>query len=177
MNTRQGFGTLAWWKLFAVWAGFLLLHFSYQTFPGAVFRILAEDHEATYFHMKMLFLAYVVVSLVELAVRRRRLRSMATFVYSRALIAVLYPWATITMWFTAEAVGLKLPVIPWELIYANILTVTGIYLAVRLEEALDGVVFRPALRWTVVVLFATAILSYVAFSLNVPVHFFTTPPE
>lgn len=121
----------AWWKLAAVWAGFLLLHLSYVTFPGPVFRILAEDHEATYFHMKMLFLAYVVVSPVELLVRRRRLRSVATFLYSRGLIAVLYPWAAITMWFTAEALGLRIPVIPWEIIYSNVFTAAGIYLALR----------------------------------------------
>jgi hypothetical protein len=29
----------------------------------------------------------------------------------------------------------------------------------------------------IVVLFATAVLSCAAFSLSVPVHFFTTPPE
>jgi hypothetical protein len=166
-----------WWKLAAVWAGFLLLHFSYETFPGTVFRILAEDHEATFFHMKMLFIAYIAVSLVELAVRGRRLRSVATFAASRALISVLYPWAAITMWFTAEALGLKIPLIPWEIVYANVFTAIGIYLALRLEEALDGVDFRPALQWTIALLFVTAVLSYVAFSVNVPVHFFTTPPE
>jgi hypothetical protein len=127
--------------------------------------------------MKMLFVAYVAVSLVELLLRRRRLRSAAAFVYSRGLVAVLYPWATITMWFTAEALGARIPVIPWEIIYANILTAAGIYLALRMEEALDGVDFRPALKGMVVVLFVTAVVSYVAFSLNVPAHFFTTPPE
>jgi hypothetical protein len=165
-----------WWKLFAVWAGFLLLHFSYKTFPGKIFQILAEDHEATFFHMKMLFVAYVVVSLIELLVRRRRLRSVSTFVYSRGLIAVLFPWATITLWFALESLGVKLPIIPWELIYANILTALGIYLALRLEEAFESVAFRPALSAMTILLFATAVLSYVAFSLNVPIHFFTTPP-
>jgi hypothetical protein len=167
----------AWWKLVAVWAGFLLLHFSYKTFPGTFFRILAEDHEATFFHMKMLFLSYVVISLCELLVRVMRVRSVATFVYSRGLIAVLFPWATITMWFMAESLGIKLPIIPWELIYANLFTVLGIYLALRLEEVFDQVVFRPALKAMIVILFTTAVLSYVAFSLNVPVHFFTTPTE
>jgi hypothetical protein len=176
MSTNMLRPRFALWKLFAVWAGFLLLHFSYKTFPGMVFRILAEDHEATFFHMKMLFLSYVVISLVELFVRRKRVRSVATFVYSRGLIAVLFPWATITMWFTAESLGIKLPVIPWELIYANVFTVIGIYLALRLEETFEAIEFRPALKAMILILFATAVLSYAAFSLNVPVHFFTTPP-
>ena len=176
MGTNEHRPRFLWWKLFAVWAGFLLLHFSYKTFPGKVFQILAEDHEATFFHMKMLFISYVVISLIELLVRRKGLRSIATFVYSRALIAVLFPWATITLWFTLEALGVKLPIIPWELIYANILTALGIYLAIRLEESFAAVDFRPALKAMTVLLFATAVLSYISFSLNVPIHFFTTPP-
>jgi hypothetical protein len=80
------------------------------------------------------------------------------------------------MWFSAEALGIVLPIRPWELIYANILTVMGIYFALRLEEVLDGVTFRPALRWMILILVFTAVLSYVSFSLNVPVHFFTSPP-
>jgi hypothetical protein len=167
---------LPWWKLLAVWALFVLLHFSYETFPNLVFKIIGEQGETIFFHMKMLFWAYVLVSLVELAVRRGRVSSATAFLTSRALIAVAYPWLTITMWFTLEAVGVRLPIIPWEIVYANILTVLGIYVALRLEEVFDAVAFRPALSALVAVMFATAVLSYTAFSLNTPVHFFTTPP-
>lgn len=166
----------AWWKLIAVWVGFLLLHFSYAAFPGRVFQIIAEDHEATYFHMKMLFFAYLVVSLVEFFIRRKWIRSAESFVYSRVLIAVVYPWITITMWFTAEALGIRVPAMPWEIIYANIMTVIGIYLALRLEEIFEDTKFRPALKGMIALLFVMAVVSYVSFSINVPVHFFTTPP-
>ena len=168
---------LNWWKLFAVWGTFLLLHFSYETFPSLLFRLIGEDGETTFFHMKMLFVAYVLVTLVELVIRRKSLPSVQTFVYSRALIAVAYPWLTITLWFTAEAVGIKVPVIPWEIIYANVLTVLGIYLALRMEELFVDTEFRPALKAMILLLFAAAVLSYAAFSLETPVHFFTTPPE
>jgi hypothetical protein len=167
---------LLWWKLIAVWIGFLLLHFSYDTFPGPFFKLIGEENETTFFHMKMLFASYVIVSLIELIVRRSRIGSVDTFLYSRALIAVAFPWLTITMWFSAEAIGLKLPVIPWELIYANIFTLLGIYLALRMEELFEGVKFRPALKAMVILVFLTAILSYAAFSFTPPVHFFTTPP-
>ena len=165
-----------WWKLFAVWIGFLLLHFSYETFPGSIFRLFGEANETTFFHMKMLFFSYLIVSLVELAVRWKNLASRQTFFYSRSLIGVAYPWLTITMWFTAEAMGLKLPVIPWELIYANIFTLLGIYIALRMEEVFEGVTFRPALKGMILLVLITALISYAAFSINPPVHFFTTPP-
>ena len=166
-----------WWKLGAVWAGFLALHFSYDAIPGTAFRILAEEHETTFLHMKMLFVAYVVVSLIELAARRARLPSVATFVYSRALVAVAFPWFTITLWFTSEALGFGRPGRVGEIVYANIATFLGIYAALRMEELFEGVHFRPAMKAMVVLLFVVAVLSYVAFSLDTPMPFFTTPPE
>jgi hypothetical protein len=165
-----------WWKLFAVWIGFLLLHFSHETFPGPFFRLFGEANETTFSHMKMLFFAYLIISLIELAIRRKKLALPQTFFYSRSLIAVAFPWLTITMWFTAEAVGLKLPIIPWELIYANIFTVLGIYLALRMEEVFEGVTLRPALKGMILLVLITALISYAAFSFSPPVHFFTTPP-
>jgi hypothetical protein len=168
---------LSWWKFLATWFCFLLLHFSYETFPNRLFQIIGEEGETTYFHMKMLFFAYLITSLIEFLIRRPMPESVETFFYSRALIAVAYPWLTITMWFAAEALGLKLPLFPWELIYANALTALGIYLALRMEELFTGVTLRPALKGMILLLFGAALLSYVAFSFDTPVHFFTTPPE
>lgn len=167
---------LAWWKLAAVWALFLALHFSYETFPNLLFKLIGEEGETTFFHMKMLFFAYIAVSLVDLVVRRGSIGRIGDFLASRALIAVAYPWLTITMWFSAEALGLSMPNLAVELVYANVATVLGIYVALRLEEMLDGVAVRPAAKAMIGVVFACALLSYTAFSFKVPMPFFTTPP-
>jgi len=166
---------LKWWKLASVWVLFLALHFSYETFPNVLFKIIGEEGETTFFHMKMLFFAYVFVSLGELIMRRRKLASPSTFVYSRALIAVAYPWLTITVWFAAEALGLAMPSLAAELVYANIVTVLGIYFALRLEEALDVVEFRTSAKAMIAVVFACALLAYVSFSFTDPMPFFVTP--
>jgi len=167
---------LPWWKLVAVWGVFLLLHFSYETFPNTLFKLIGEEGETTFFHMKMLFVAYVAVTLVELVVRRAKIGSASDFLYPRALVAVAYPWLTITMWFSAEAAGLAMPNLTVELLYANVVTIAGIYLALRLEELLDGIAMRPAMRALAVVVFACAVLSYASFSFREPMPFFTTPP-
>lgn len=167
---------LPWWKLVAVWVTFLALHFSYETFPNPVFKLIGEQGETTFFHMKMLFFAYIFISLVEYAVRRRRGDVPAGFWCSRALIAVAYPWLTITIWFAAEALGFSMENLTLELVYANVVTIVGIYLALRLEELLDGVEFRTALKALTVLVFVCALLSYASFSFNAPMPFFTTPP-
>lgn len=167
---------LAWWKLVAVWVLFLALHFSYETFPNSLFKLIGEEGETTFFHMKMLFFAYVFVSLVEFAVRRRKLASGSGFLTSRALIAVAYPWLTITIWFSAEALGLAMPNLTAELVYANVATASGIYLALRMEESLETAEFRSATKAIIALVFACAVLSYSAFSFTSPMPFFTTPP-
>jgi len=113
---------------------------------------------------------------LDVLVRRAAVSSPRAFLCSRALIAVAYPWLTITMWFSAEALGIAMPNLIVELAYANVATVLGIYLALRLEEALDGVEFRPATSAMVALVFACAVLSYAAFSFRLPMPFFTTPP-
>jgi hypothetical protein len=168
---------LPWVKFLGTWGVFLLLHFSFKTFPNVVFRVIGEEGETTFFHMKMLFFAYLFTSIVEFLVRRRNLASAGQFVSARLLVAVVYPWLAITLWFTAEALGFHLPVIPWEIVYANVATAIGIYFALRLEEVLDGVSFRPSLHALVGLVFAAAVLSYVAFSFATPMEFFTTPME
>jgi hypothetical protein len=166
----------SWLKFLAVWIGFLLLHFSYGTFPGLFFRIIAEANETVFFHMKMLFVAYSLVSLVEFFIRRNRIKSSSNFFTSRGLIAVAFPWLAITFWLLAWAIHIKLALAP-ELIFANLTVMLGIYLAIRLEEGLDQVEFRPALKGMILFLYLSAVLVYVSFSLNPPIHFFTTPPE
>lgn len=166
-----------WLKFLTTWGVFLLLHFSYETFPNALFRVIGEEGETTFFHMKMLFFAYLFTSIAEFLVRRRRIAAIGQFVSARLLVAVVYPWLAITLWFTATALGFHLPVIPWEIIYANVVTAIGIYVALRLEEVLDAASFRPALHALVGLVFAAALLSYVAFSFATPTDFFTTPPD
>ena len=164
-----------WGKFIAIWACFLLLHFSYEWFPSLFFRLIAEANETVFLHMKMLFVAYVLVSLVEFLIQRHAVRSTSSFLAVRALVAVAYPWLAITFWFLAWAVGLTFGRLG-ELLYANLTTMLGIYLALRMEEVIDTVELRPALKWTILLLFLAALVSYVSFSLNPPLHFFTTPP-
>lgn len=166
---------LSWWKLIAIWLLFLALHFSYDTFPNVIFKIIGEEGETTFFHMKMLFFAYVFVTLVEIFLRRTAIASLSDFIYPRALVAVAYPWLAITLWFSAEALGIAMPNETVEIIFANIATGLGIYLALRLEEALDGVAFRSSTKAMIVVLFMCALLSYVAFTFKTPMPFFVTP--
>ena len=79
---------LTWWKLVATWVLFLALHYSYETFPNILFKVIGEEGEPTLFHMKMLFFAYLFTTLFEYFLQRKKISSTQTFLTSRMLIAV-----------------------------------------------------------------------------------------
>ena len=171
-------GKLLLWKVLATWVLFLLLHFSYERFPNILFKIIGEEGETSYFHMKMLFFAYLFTTIVEYFLRRKELVNLISFVYSRMLVAIVFPWLTIILWFSAQALGIEiLPIIPWEIIYANIITFIGVYFAIRADEAFESIEYRPSFRNLITLFFATTLLGYVSFSFNTPEHFFSTPDE
>ena len=161
-----------WWKWLAIWGFFLMLHFSYETFPNPFVLIFGEQSEATITHMKMTFWAYLFASIVEYFRNRASIKSAAQFVYTRLFVAVAYPWLVITVWHTTLALGIILPEFPWEIIYANVTTAIGIYIALRLEEVMDTAAeYRPAFKTVIIMLFLLALLTYTSFTFKMPEGF------
>ena len=91
------------------------------------------------------------------------------------LTAVVYLWMTITVFFLAEALTGAMLEIPWEIFNANLITVFGIFVAIRLEEALAVIEFRSDLKASILMIFFIALFTYMAFTFNVPEDFFETP--
>ena len=89
------------------------------------------------------------------------------------LIAASFPWMSIAIWFIPIALGFELG--RTELVYSFVLTALGLYFAFRLEEGLEGVEFRPALKATIWLVFLAAFITYIGFSFCVPDNFFKVP--
>jgi hypothetical protein len=86
------------------------------------------------------------------------------------LVASAFPWMSIAIWFIPNALGFDLG--SYELTYSLILTTLGLYFALRLDEGLEGVKFRPALNALIWLSFAAALITYTGFSFHVPNNFF-----
>ena len=161
----------AWWKLVA---GYLLFVFFHQIYDilggGTLAALLGEGIESIYAHMKMYFYAYILVSLIDYFLRRQQIASPGSFWYPRMLIASSFPWMSIAIWFIPVALGVDLGT--YELAYSLTLTVFGLYFAFRLDEGLENVEFRPALKAFILLAFAAAFITYIGFSFQVPDNFF-----
>ena len=163
-----------WWKLVVGYALFLFFHAIYDILGGGTLAsILGEGIESIYAHMKMYFYAYLVVSAIDYFRRRGEIRSAASFWTTRMLIASSFPWMSIAIWFIPIALGFELG--GYELTYSLILTALGLYFAIRMDEGLENVEFRPALKSLIWLAFAAALITYVGFSFNVPDNFFIAP--
>ncbi len=160
-----------WWKLIAGFVLFLFFHQAYDILGGGTFgKILGEGFESIYSHMKMYFYAYLVICAIDYFLRRRQITSPVTFWTSRMLIASSFPWMSIAIWFIPIALGLELG--RFELYYSLLQTVLGLYFAFRMDEGLENVEFRPALKTLIWLAFLGAVITYIGFSFHVPNNFF-----
>jgi hypothetical protein len=160
-----------WWKLIVGYLLFLFFHQIYGILGGNILgKILGEGFESIYTHMKMYFYAYLVLSAIDHYLRRKQIASAATFWTTRMLIASSLPWMAIAIWFIPNALGFDLG--SYELAYSLILTPVGLYFAIRLDEGLEGVKFRPALNAMIWLAFAATLITYTGFAFHVPNNFF-----
>ncbi len=165
------------WKKFAWWkwiVGYLLYLFFHQIYDilggGTLAAILGEGIESVYAHMKMLFYAYLILSVIDFF-RFRKHGLPESFVYSRMLILAAVPWMMIIVYYAVEAVGIILPR-AIDLSWALLTTAFGLYFSIRLEEPFDHMELRPALKSTILIAFLAASITYVGFSFHVPDNFF-----
>ncbi len=160
-----------WWKLIAGYVLFVLFHQINSILGGGLAgKILGESFESVYSHMKMYFYAYLVLGAIDHFLRRKEVASPLTFWTTRALIASSFPWMAIVIWFIPIALGFDLG--RYELAYSLIMTPIGLYLAIRMDEGLEGIEFRPSLRAMIWLAFAAAFITYTGFSFQVPDNFF-----
>lgn len=159
-----------WGKFVAGYALFIFFHEIDRFLPGLIGTIFGEGIESVYAHMKMLFYAYLVLSLIDYF-RLRNGGLPESFVYSRMLILAAVPWMMIIVYYAIEAIGIVLPRAV-DITWALIVTGFGLYFSIRLEEALDSLELRPALKSIIVIAFFAALMTYVGFSFQVPDNFF-----
>jgi hypothetical protein len=80
----------------------------------------------------------------------------------------------IVVYYSLEALGIVLPR-AIDLTCAILITGFGLYFSIRLEEPLEGMELRPALKSTILIAFLAALITYVGFSFHVPENFFIAP--
>lgn len=160
-----------WWKFVAGYLFFVVFHQIYSWTGGNLIGTLfGEMFESVYTHMKMLFYAYLCVSLIDLVVRRKSV-AMQPFLYSRMLLLASMPWMMIAMFYAPQAIGFAVEGTA-ELIWGIVMTGVGLYFCIRMEEPFESMPLRNAAKAMIALAFLAAVITYVGFSFAVPDNFF-----
>jgi hypothetical protein len=160
-----------WWKFVAGYLFFLVFHQIYSWTGGNLLGTLfGEMFESVFTHMKMLFYAYLCVSLIDLFLRRKTIE-MQPFLYSRMLLLASMPWMMIAMFYAPQAIGFAVEGTV-ELVWGIVMTGVGLYFCIRMEEPFESMPLRNAAKAMIVLAFLAAVITYVGFSFAVPDNFF-----
>jgi len=158
-------GMSQWYiKGWIYWIIFLILYFSYKLFPSAPLKIICSITESNFQHYKASFFSWILISLGEYILFRRKIQDQQSFIFSRMATATILPWFVFILWYLGVAIFGRLPTIPLEIVYANIITIlVGIFAAI-FERGVSHIGFNRELRTIILILFLASLVLYAVFT-------------
>jgi hypothetical protein len=166
-HTRQPILT-TFYRSAAFLAIFLLLHYAYEWTNWSWIKIFSATGENTLQHMKIGFYTFIIISLSELLIFRKRIQDRSRFVYSRMLGAMLLPWGMFLLWYIAAAVYGPFPNIIMDIVYANIVTILLIIMTFTLSYEWQKISFSNFAKFWILLLIFNTIFLFTAFTYSTP---------
>ncbi len=161
-------GFRPWQKMLVFWAVFMLMYGVYRFLPVFPLSLICAINESNYQHYKAGFFAWIIASLIEYVVMRRRLVGREQFAYSRLAAATFLPWFIFVVWYTVPALYGRWSQVAFEILYANIVTlIVGLFVAV-FEQAFAQACLTRGLKAVIVILALLALLEYQIFTVRLP---------
>ena len=163
MDTQVGFKPAV--KVFLFWLIFLVFYGLYKVFPVFPLSIVCGINESNFQHYKSTFFTLIILDAIEYIVYRKNITSPSDFWYLRLLVAVFAPWMVFLLWYLSPAIyGDKMPSIPLEIIYSNIMTILAGYFAVTFERGFSIAKFSTSLKAITITLTIVSIILYMVFT-------------
>jgi hypothetical protein len=164
-------------KALYVQIAFLVLHYLYDFFPNALTRVISGTSEAVFQHMKIAFFSYLLVSLIEYLVERKRVEDQSTYIFARLAATVLFCWPMFILFFTPPAYYGPYELIITEIIWANIILYATSVCVVIFEQQFERAPHSQEFRVVVIVLGLILLSLFVIYSQRDPwFDVFAIPP-
>lgn len=146
------------------WIIFMIFYFAYKYVPFAPLKVICATCESNFQHYKASFFSWITLSFLEYIVLRSKIQARQSFIYSRLATAIIIPWFVFTLWYIGPAIYGKMPTIPLEILYANIVTIiVGIFASI-FEHGLLGLTYSRELRTIIIILAIASLLHYIVFT-------------
>jgi len=147
---QTGTGLKVYQKVFLFWAIYVAFHFAYQLLPVALFT---GTNESVFQHLKVGFFAYLLTSILEFSIHRRRILNRDSYFFSRLIVPAFYG---------------RLPVIALEAVYGNIIVIIAGWFVSEFERGLEQIVYSKPLKAVILTLFLVSLCLYVIFTFKLP---------
>ena len=148
-----------WIKVLVIWVLYVGLHFTYKFIPCGLTQLFGCPVETIFHHMKMAFLSYSLVSIVEYLMNKPK--AIHTFISSRMLSAILISYFSFIIWFFVPAIFGPIEVAWGEILYSNIILAGSLMATIYLEGFIEKIVFTKKITWVISVLFVIILTVFV----------------
>lgn len=173
MNSANGFRP--WVKGLLFWVTFMLLYVLRKLAPVVPITLISGVSESNFQHYKTTFFAYLIISLVEYWIFRKKVTERAPYWYARLTAAIFAPWLVFLTWYTMAALVGRMP-ISLEILYGNLATLLVGILATVFERGFEQISYGKPLQAVIWTLFVLSILVYILLTFRLPwADVFTEP--
>lgn len=174
MNAQTGFRP--WVKGLLFWVTFLVLYVLRKAAPVIPVTLIAGVDESNFQHYKATFYAYLIISLIEYLVFRKKVTNKTSFWYARLIAALFAPWMVFLTWYLMAALYGQLPNIGLEILYGNMATLAVGMLAATFERGFELIPFSKSLQAVTWALVAFSIIIFTLLTFKLPwADVFTEP--
>jgi len=165
-----------WLKGLLFWVVFMALYLLHKVAPVFPITLISGVNESNFQHYKATFFAYLIISLIEFSIFRKRVEALTSYVYARLMGAIFAPWLVFLLWYIMAAIYGKLPNIGLEILYGNVVTIVVGMMTATFERGFEQIAFGKSLRASILTLFVISILVYIILTFRLPwADVFTEP--
>ena len=164
-------------KMVVYQIAFLLLHYAYDWFPNNLTKIFSGIDESIFQHMKVAFFAYILLSILEYFLLRKKIKQPIDYLVVRLFATSFIPWTVFVFFFMAAAYYGEIHNIPVEIIYANIVLLFASFTTITVERHFEKVSPGTAFKVVTTAMFLVSLSYYIIFSYRLPwFDVFAVPP-
>ncbi|UCG92612.1 MAG: hypothetical protein JSV97_02575 [candidate division WOR-3 bacterium] len=147
---------------------FSILHFGYDVTHWAFLAPFCGINESVFQHLKMAFWAYLLASLIEYIVVRRKLSKGKVFWFPRLLSAALIPWFVMLIWYLVPALYGKVEILTLEIVWSVFSAYTAGVMGGIIEKNIEENMVTLNFKIIVVILTIVSAFLYIWFTYKPP---------
>jgi len=163
-------------KSLCLHAIFLVLHYTYDFFPGLLSSIFSGINESVFQHMKIAFFSIMLASGIEI-LREKGNPNLHNRVYIHLLSAVFYPWFIFLFFYIPPVLFGKYTSMLTEIVSANIILLISSLTAITFETEFSHFKTTRVFKILSIILFSISGFLYTYYTFNTPwFDVFAVPP-